>query len=335
MTKNQNSKIKKGKWLLSFFSFLALASFALGMLNIAMAQDPNVILEEIIGGGKTGLNQFEVIKHQLSAVDPGADVITSVIFYVIDFAKYLLGGVAVIFVIVSGIKLIVAGKKIDEVSEKEKENLKFIIYGLIMIITADELVTKVFFGDYGECIASATNAAECAKVGGSLIKGIYSLILSVLATVAIFILVLSAFRLVTSYGEEESINKQKKRIAMAIIGLILAAVGEFVVKGIVFPEGGAKGIDVAAAQKLVYNFTNFISAFIGAGAFAMLFYGGYLYVVSAGNEEQTGKAKKIIIGAVIGILIAFAAFGIVATLTSFSSGREINLPGRVPGLPGK
>lgn len=321
------------KIVLPFLAFLMATSFALGVMNIAMAQDANVILDEIVGGEKTGLDKFEGRYHQLSSVDPGADVITSVIFYVIDFAKYLLGGIAVIYVIISGIKLIVAGKKIDEVSEKEKENLKFIIYGLIMIITADELVTKVFFGDYGECVASATNAAECAKVGGSLIKGIYSLILSVLATVAIFVLVLSAFRLVTSYGEEESINKQKKRITMAIIGLILAAVGEFVVKGIVFPEGGTKGIDVAAAQKLVYNFTNFISAFIGAGAFAMLFYGGYLYVVSAGNEEQTGKAKKIIIGAVIGILIAFAAFGIVTTLTSLNTGREINLPGRVPGLP--
>lgn len=321
------------KIVLPFLAFLMATSFALGVMNIAMAQNANEILDEIVGGEKTGLNQFEGRYHQLSAVDPGADVITSVIFYVIDFAKYLLGGIAVIYVIISGIKLIVAGKKIDEVSEKEKENLKFIIYGLIMIITADELVTKVFFGDYGECVASATNAAECAKVGGTLIKGIYSLILSVLATVAIFVLVLSAFRLITSYGEEESINKQKKRITMAIIGLILAAVGEFVVKGIVFPEGGTKGIDVAAAQKLVYNFTNFISAFIGAGAFAMLFYGGYLYVVSAGNEEQTGKAKKIIIGAVIGILIAFAAFGIVTTLTNFQTGREINLPGRVPGLP--
>ncbi len=322
------------KILLPFLAFLMATSFMLGVMQIAMAQDPTAILDEIVGGNKTGLENFSGRYHELSAVDPGADVITSVVFYAIDFLKYLLGGIAVIFVIVSGIKLIVAGKKIDEVSEKEKENLKFIIYGLILVITADELVTKVFFGDYGECVASATNAAACAKVGGSLIKGIYSLILSLLATIAVFVLVLSAFRLVTAYGEEETIGKQKKRIAMAIAGILIAAVGEFIVKGIVFPEGGTKGIDVAAAQKLVANFTSFISAFIGAGAFAMLFYGGYIYVVSAGNEEQTGKAKKIIVGAVIGILIALAAYGIVTTLTSFSSGREINLPGRLPGLPG-
>lgn len=329
-------KIQKSKFarnILSFVGATLLMSFALGVLNMVLAAaEPVPILDEILKD--SGLQNFSGRYHQLSNVEPGADVLTSIIFTVIDFAKYLLGGVAVIYVIVSGIKLIVAGKKIDEVSEKEKENLKYIIYGLILIITADELITKVFFGEYGECVASATNAAECAKVGGSLIKGIYGLILSVMATVAIFVLVVSAFRLITSAGEEESIGKQKKRITMAIVGLIIAAMGEFVVKGIVFPSGGTKGIDVAAAQKLVANLTSFIAAFIGAGAFAMLFYGGYLYVISVGNDEKTGKAKKIIIGAIIGILIALAAFGIVTTLTSFTSGREINLPGRVPGLPG-
>lgn len=294
------------------------------------AATPITGFQEIIEG--TGLTDFTARVHPKSAVDPGADIITSVIFTVIDFMKYLIGGVAVIYIIISGIKLITSAKKIDEVSEKEKENLKYIIYGLILIIIADELVTKVFFGDYGECIASASNATECAKVGGSLIKGLYSFILAAIASLAVFVLVLSAFRLITSAGEEESIAKQKKRITMAIVGILVAAVGEFAVKEIIFPAAGTKGIDAAKAQKLVFSFTNFIAAFIGAASFVMLFYGGYLYVASFGNEEKTGKAKKIIVGAIIGIIIALAAFGIVVTLTSFSPGFN---PPPIPGLPGR
>lgn len=294
-------------------------------------EKPITQLDQILQ--KSGLQSFVGRFHRLANVEPGADAITSILFLAIDFLKYLIGAIAVIYIIVSGIRMITSTTKIDEVSEKEKENLKYIIYGLILIIIADELVTKVFFGEYGECIASASNAAACAQAGGGLIKGIYSFILAIIATLAVFVVVISGFRLITSYGEEETINKEKKRITMAIIGLLVAGFGEFIVKGIVFREAGGAGIDVAAAQKLVLSLTNFIAAFIGAGAFIMLFYGGYIYVVSAGNEEQTGKAKKIIIGAIIGLIIAFAAFGIATTITNFSSGRTVNLPQTLPGLP--
>lgn len=312
-------------------------SIALVGTNLAFAETtgtpPVSILDQIVGS--TSLQTFEGQLHKLSSVEPGADIITSAIFYLIDFVKYLMGAIAVIFVIVSGIKLITAGSKIDEVSEKQKDSAKYIIYGLILIIIADELVTKVFFGEYGECIASATNAEECAKTGSSIITGLYDLILSVIATVSVFMLVLSAFELITAYGNEETIKKQKKRIGLSVVGLLLAGVAEFVVKKIIFQEGGTKMIDVASAQQLVFNFTNFIAAFIGVSAFAMLLYGGFSYVSSFGNEEKTGKAKKIIVGAVIGILIALAAFGLTATLSNLTSGREVALPGSLPGLPGK
>lgn len=340
----QNSKIaRQGVRSLLIFLLVLVGVLAVATIGLAApdasppppgAEEPIGQIDRILGEGKAGLSDFASRFHELSSIEPGADAITSLIFFAIDFLKYLLGGIAVIYMIITGVKLIGASKQIDEVSEKQKESLKFIIYGLILVIIADELVTKVFFGQYGECIASASNAKSCAQAGGGLIKGIYSFILAVMASVAIFVLVVSAFRFITSYGNEETINKQKKRITMAIIGLLVSGVGEFVVKGIVFPEAGQKGIDVVAAQKLVFNFTNFIAAFIGAAAFAMFFYGGYLYVISAGNDEKTGKAKKIIVSAIIGIVIAFAAFGIVATVSRFSSGREVNLPRQIPGLSG-
>lgn len=328
------------KVFLQFGIALVVMAFALTINSIAFAAvasaanpaDTTGALEEVFKG--TGLFDPTSRTHDLSSVEPGADIITSTIFIVIDFIKYLVGAIAVLYIIISGIKLITAGKKIDEVSEKEKETVKFLIYGLILIITADELVTRVFFGDYGECLASASNAKDCAKVGGSLIEGIYNLILAVIGAIALFTLVLSAFKIITAYGNEETIATQKKNIAAAIAGILISAVGEFVVKGIIFPEGGAKGIDVAAAQKLVFNFTNFIAAFIGAAAFCMLFYGGIKYVLSFGNEEETGKAKKIIISAAIGVVVAFSAYAVIRTISSIGPSTSINLPTALPGISG-
>lgn len=319
------------KFIASFALFLVATTVALCLREaVYAAAAPIKQLEDVLGN--TGLTGGGAT-HKLASVDPGADIITSIIFKTIDFIKYLIGAIAVIYIIVSGIKLISSTTKIDEYATKEKDNIKYIVYGLIFIMMADQLVKKVFFGEYGECLASASAAQQCATVGGGLIKGVYGLMLAIIGTAAIFVIVLSAFRLVTSLGEEETINSQKKRITMAIIGLLVAGLGEFVIKDIIFPKNGQSGIDVAGAQKLVINFTNFIAAFIGVGAFGMFFYAGWLYVTSAGNEEQTGKAKKVMISAIIGIVIAFAAFGTVATFTNFTSGRELNLPGSLPGLP--
>lgn len=321
------------KFFISFFIAIAVASLGFNAIAIAQGQAPapqsaptaSSVLAPIQQLDQTlqrsGLSNFAGRYHRLSSTEAGADIITSLIFTIIDFLKYLVGGVAVLYLIVIGIRLIAAGKKIDEVSEKQKESLKYIIYGLVLIITADELVKRVFFGEYGECLASASNAQECATTGSSLVTGLYSLILALLASIAIMVLVISAFRMITAYGNEETVTKEKKRIMMSIVGLLVAGVGEFVVKRIIFQQGGTRQIDVAALQGLLFNFINFVAAFIGVGAFVVLLYGGYMYVVSFGNEEQTGKAKKIIIGAFVGIAIALAAFGIVTTIVSFTSGR--------------
>lgn len=304
----------------------------LGLHTAYAAVDSFQDLNDI--GGKTGLPSFAGRFDDRSSVDPGADLLTTLVFQAIDFIKLLLGTIAVIFVIISGVRLVTSGDKAEEVFQKEKQAMRMIIYGLVLVIIADDLVLKVFFGDYGECITSASNAKDCAKVGSSLVKGLYSLGLSLMATIAVFVIVLSAFQIITAFGKDEDMDKEKKRIGMAVIGLIIAGIGEFVVKGIVFPESGTKTIDIEQAKKLVLMVTNFVAAFIGAGAFIMFFYAGYLYVAAAGNEEQTGKAKKILLSAVIGILIALAAYGLVNTVTNIEAETDrVTLPQNIPGLP--
>jgi len=40
----------------------------------------------------------------------------------------------------------------------------------------------------------------------------------------------------------------------------------------------------------------------------MMIYGGFLMLTSSGSSGQIDKAKKIIVGAVIGLVIVFAAY---------------------------
>ena len=105
-----------------------------------------------------------------------------------------------------------------------------------------------------------------------------------------------------------------------MVGLFVIAISEFVAKEVLFiDEGSELGVD--NAKRLFAQVTNFIAGTIGTFAFAFLLYAGYLYVTARENEDQVAKAKKIIFGALLGILMAAAAFALTNTLVELDASR--------------
>jgi hypothetical protein len=78
-------------------------------------------------------------------------------------------------------------------------------------------------------------------------------------------------------------------------------------------QGGLRGIVLAIV--------NFFLGFLGLLTVIMVIYGGFLYVSSAGNEESTGKAKKILLYSAMGILIIIVSFALVNTILGAASGQ--------------
>lgn len=84
------------------------------------------------------------------------------------------------------------------------------------------------------------------------------------------------------------------------------------------PQTGAPP-NVVAQGTLGQNITNIINFFLGLLgliAVAFLIYAGVLMVTAGGNDEQVGKAKKIITFSVIGIVIILLSYTIVTFITS-------------------
>lgn len=270
-------------------------------------QDPIKSIQEA-----TNLPTFDD-PHVEASQKAGASNFTSAIRYVIDFLKFLVGGVAVLVIVIAGIKLVMARKKIDEVWPKQKEHLIMITVGIIFIFVADAVV-DVFFGVEGEVFTSEELAISAAQRGSEEIRGIYDIGLFLIATLAVFMLIVAGIRLLVAAGNEEVQTKVKKQITWLTLGLFLVGVAEFVVLDFIFPEQGTQLPATNVGITLIVDFTNFISGFITFAAIISLIYGGYLYVSAVGNDERLGKAKKTIIGSVIAIIIAMGAFAIVNTL---------------------
>ncbi|MEK9132588.1 MAG: PKD domain-containing protein, partial [Patescibacteria group bacterium] len=93
--------------------------------------------------------------------------------------------------------------------------------------------------------------------------------------------------------------------------------------GLTPPTG--EGLDTTltrakSAREFIVNTVNFALSFLGLIAVVIVIYGGFLYVTAAGDETQSGKGKKAITYAVIGILIIIASFALVNTLLTFGGG---------------
>lgn len=63
------------------------------------------------------------------------------------------------------------------------------------------------------------------------------------------------------------------------------------------------------ADLVAFIFTTVISL-SGAIMLIMLLFGGVTYLTAGGNDENTAKAKKIMLNAVIGLIIILASYGI-------------------------
>lgn len=65
------------------------------------------------------------------------------------------------------------------------------------------------------------------------------------------------------------------------------------------------------ASKMIVNVINILLYIIGVIAVIMIIIGGVRYTVSNGNASQIKEAKDTIIYAVVGLVVAMVAYGIV------------------------
>jgi cytochrome bd-type quinol oxidase subunit 2 len=314
--------MKKNSLLASFLICISIVSLALvvnmNIENVTFAQFDENYIDDI--QSHTELPTFDTNVHADAIAKPGVSNITSALYFAIDFAKYLIGSIAIITLLITGIRMIFARKQIDDVWSKQKDKMIFMAVAFGVIMIADVAVKQTFFGTHGEVLDTVSSAQDAAIKGSEQIRGVVSMILMFVGTLAVLMLVTAGIRLLTSAGNEESQTKVKKQITWVVLGLFILGIAEFVILDIVFPDKGSRIPDLEQGKQLIKNFTNFVSAFVSIAAVLSSIYGGYLYVAAAGNEEQTEKAKKVLTGALIAIVLGLGAFAIVNTVIQLEPG---------------
>ena len=294
--------------------------------NTLIAQSPDSDLRSV--GGQTGLPDFTIQKHSQAplgtANTPGVGTIGSIAYVAIDILKFVISTIAFVMIVVIAIKLVVSGSN-EETVTKAKKGLAVAILGLLIIQLADILVKKIFFGEgstAGTVLYDQTTAEEFAIEGVAELSGITGMIQVILGAVAVLIIIVNGIKIMVTGAEEENRKKGLKNIGYAAGGLILVILSDFIIRAIVFPEQGESLPSGESAKELFVMITNFISGFVATISFVMFFYAGYTYVAAGSEETARERVKKLLLGAVIGLILSLGAYAITNTLITFQEDNE-------------
>ena len=74
---------------------------------------------------------------------------------------------------------------------------------------------------------------------------------------------------------------------------------------------GKSGDTRTAISDIIVNIATFLIYILGAISVLFIVYGGYLYVTDDGSGSKAGQGKKIVLQALVGLIIALAAFTLV------------------------
>lgn len=127
------------------------------------------------------------------------------------------------------------------------------------------------------------------------------------------------------------ITLSAKTVKTTAVGILMflvvmvATVMPVAAQSFISPTDNPQAVVVATGgtgsfRELALRIVNYVLGFLGFIAVVMIIYGGFLYVSAAGKEETIGKAKKIIMYAIVGIVIILLSFAIVNTVLSAGTG---------------
>lgn len=240
----------------------------------------------------------------------GTVQLRSVLEKFLDFLKKVMVPIAIVLVAYSGIELFLSFQNDEKMNQKIK-SLTGILVGFLAMALAVNFVDWIIFGKDGEILRGVLDPAEFAQRGFQEVSGLFDLFTSFAVIIAVAFIVYNAITLIMAGGEDEGqIGEIKKRILYSIIGLVLLVSARPIIE--VFTNNGQLAMpEIRGTISIVAKWLNFILGFIGIFAVIAMIYAGIQMIIHFGDDTQVENAKKVMIAAGIGLVLAFSSWVIV------------------------
>lgn len=220
----------------------------------------------------------------------------------------ILGGIGIIYLIVLGIKFIIAQGQ-DERISKYKEQFGWIILGLAIISVAEFVGFKVLDPVNRDLLQGNDGAVPNMY---QKVKQIVRFFEYIVGGFMLLNGLMSGYNLIIRGQKEEAISQEKQFLQSFLLGAIFILMAEVFIRIFSFKEGVEMTGLIFAAE--VGGLINFMLSFVAIVATVMLIFSSLYYVMSFGNEDQMNRAKRILMANVLGVIISFSAYTIARFL---------------------
>ncbi len=302
-----------GSFLSATLFFMSINSFHLSA-SITLPFSPEKAGIEFLGGQ----NLATEAGHDSGVSQIGE--VTSAVFLLI---KSTMGIIAVAWLVWTGVMMVSSANKEDMIT-KGRRMATYTILGLMILLLIEPMVMDVFYGGRDISIENTgINDLQNAYTNFSVeTRALVSWIEAILVFVAMAYLILAGMTIVFAFGEEDTLSSGKKMILPIFFGLLVIAFNEVIVDQIIYRSvynGSRVLFDVGENNANIFikellGLVQYFLFFVATIAFALLVYGGFLYVISFGDDERSGVGKKIFINATIGLIIILISFTLTYSL---------------------
>ncbi len=297
-------KMEKGlKKIIRFAGPATLLSLVLlGMVEMVHAQGS-------LGGNwsqfldDTGLKTFST-----PGTVEGEAVAVLVVMRAIRMVRYGVGGVALIFGILYASALVFS-KGNEEVLTKQKKNFLWAFMGFVILMVGEQ-ISRIF-----NPMAATSESLIDFTVARDQLRAIADYVKWMVGSVIVLLMTISGIKMVIASGDEEKITTQKRNLVWSVIGMLVVLLASNIINAIyVINTGTVAALDApTGATATLGNVLRLMLVVMGPAAVLFTIYAGFLYLTALEDEEQTKKAKSMIIGGITGIVIIYSAYALVNT----------------------
>lgn len=232
--------------------------------------------------------------------------ISRLITNVMNLATFVVGMLAVLFVIWGGFQYLTSAGDSGKAA-KGSQTITRSVIGLIIAIVGN-VVVKIVETATGKTIATSGDIAPGSLGNWTIsLSSILNQVYLIAGIIAVIMIIYAGIQYILSAGDAGKAKTSRQNITYSLIGIVVIilayAITNFVTTNVAAPT------DVAS---LAANITNIAFFAIGILAVIMIIISGLRYITSAGDAGKAKSSRQMLTNSLIGIVIAVLAYAIVS-----------------------
>lgn len=230
--------------------------------------------------------------------------------FVVGKFRPILTIVGALIITILGVHMLIGQE--DDRLEKTRVAMTALISGLVMLYIIDPFIAA-FYGSEGEVLTDQGNiTASVTNIISPELGGLINWILTIVASLAILIIIVNALKAVLKGGGEDGIASMRKTLISVAAGIVILGLRILIADRFITPVGGdvAPG-PIEGVLGIVVSVVTFLLGFLALATLAVLIYAGATMLLSFGKEEPWQQAKGLLGRSFIGFIVIFMSLALV------------------------